>query len=44
LSPTLRWQVNRKTQMTLEYALGERQDLTESVEFENISLALRVFY
>lgn len=44
LSPILRWQVNRKTQLTLEYALGEREDLTETVEFENISLALRFFY
>lgn len=44
LSPTVRWQVNRKTQLTVEYALGEREDLTERVEFENVSLALRFLY
>ena len=44
LSPILRWQVNRKTHLTLEYTRGEREDLTEIVEFDNVSLALRFFY
>ncbi|OHB25872.1 MAG: hypothetical protein A2X84_05140 [Desulfuromonadaceae bacterium GWC2_58_13] len=44
LSPTLRWKMNPKTLLTLEYALGEREDRTEIVEFENISLALRFFF
>jgi len=44
LSPTLRWQVNRKTHLTLDYTRGEREDLTEIVEFDNISLVLRFFY
>ena len=44
LSPALRWQINRKTLLTLEYAKGEREDPEELAEFENISLGLRFFY
>ena len=44
LSPTLRWQVNRKTLLTFDYAVGEREDETKLVSYENIGLALRIFY
>lgn len=43
-TPTLRWQINPKTLMTLEYALGEQEDRNEAVDFENISLGLRFFF
>lgn len=43
-TPTLRWQINPKTLLTLEYALGEQEDRNEAVDFENISLGLRFFY
>lgn len=44
LSPILRWQINRNTLLTLDYSVGERDDPDKVVEFENISLALRIFY
>lgn len=44
LSPSARWQLNRKTLLTLEYGIGTQEDDTEIVDYENISLALRIFY
>lgn len=44
LSPTLRWQINRKTVLSFDYSTGERDDRNEVVEFESIGLALRIFY
>jgi hypothetical protein len=44
LSPALRWQINRKTLLTIDYGIGERDDQNELVEFESIGLALRIFY
>ncbi|MBN1957138.1 MAG: hypothetical protein JW773_02950 [Desulfuromonadales bacterium] len=44
LSPALRWQINRKTLLSLEYTRSEREDTEEIAKFENISLALRFFY
>jgi hypothetical protein len=44
LSPSLRWQINRKTLLTLEYTYSEKDDRDEVVTFNNIILALRLFY
>jgi len=44
LSPTLRWQINRKALLTFDYAVGEREDETQLVSYENIGLALRIFF
>ncbi|WP_020675670.1 hypothetical protein [Geopsychrobacter electrodiphilus] len=43
-SPSLHWQLNRKTLLTLEYLKGETEDQSEIVAFENFSLGIRVFY
>ncbi len=44
LSPTLRWAINQKTLFTLNYSLGERENLSEISEFETIAFRLRFFY
>lgn len=44
VSPTARWQVNRKTLLTLDYSVGEREDDIEKVEFDTVRVELRVFY
>lgn len=44
LSPTLHWQINQGTLLTLEYSLGKREDQIDIVEFETTSLELRIFY
>jgi len=44
LSPTLRWQVNRSSILTLDYSVGERDDRIEVVAFNSTSLTLRVVY
>jgi hypothetical protein len=43
-SPRLRWQLNRKTLLSLDYSIGEREDLDEIISFEIVKLALRIFY
>jgi len=43
-SPRVRWQLNRKTLLSLDYSIGEREDLDEIVSFEIVKLGLRIFY
>lgn len=43
-SPTLRWQINRATMLTLDYSRGTREDKMEIVDFENVGLGLRFFF
>ncbi|PLY01276.1 MAG: hypothetical protein C0622_07565 [Desulfuromonas sp.] len=44
LSPVLRWQINSKTLLTLDYALGEREDSNTLINYENVGLSLRFYY
>lgn len=44
LSPTLRWQINRVTMLTLDYSRGNREDETEIIDFESVGLGLRFFF
>lgn len=44
LTPALKWQMTRNSLLTLEYSVGEFENEREENEFENIILALRVYY
>ncbi|MFH1216989.1 MAG: hypothetical protein V1706_10865 [Pseudomonadota bacterium] len=44
LSPSVKWQVTRNSLLTLEYSVGNYEDEREETEFENVIVALRVFY
>ena len=44
VSPTARWQINKKTLLTLDYSIGEREDDIEKTEFDTVRVVLRFFY
>jgi len=44
VSPAARWQINKKTLLTLDYSIGEREDDIEKVEFDTVRVVLRFFY
>lgn len=44
VSPRASWQVNKKTLLTCDYTVGERDGSTEKVEFETVRMTLRIFY
>lgn len=43
LSPAVKWQLNRSSLLTVEYSIGDSEDRSETVDFENVTVALRVF-
>lgn len=43
-TPALKWHINRNSLLSLEYSVGNFEDAQEETEFENIILALRVYY
>ena len=44
ISPRASWQVNKKTLLTCDYSVGERDGQVERNEFDTLRLTLRIFY
>lgn len=44
LTPTIFWRPNKKTQLSLNYSIGKREDDFERVDFKTALLTLRAFY
>ncbi|MBI5558358.1 MAG: hypothetical protein HY885_12050 [Deltaproteobacteria bacterium] len=44
VSPALKWRITRNSLLTLEYSVGQFEDIREENEFEIIIVGLRVYY